>query len=157
MQFNAQPTPVKAVEPEAILDAGFAAHPYERMTAMGAQNAAPPLPRSSHLKNVKTGLVFPWSPGMAEQRDLLVNCDASGNTDPAAWQATVNPVEYSEEERAEVMRQAYAQIGKNAEAFQHSAPVPDQRGFPDDVQTLDKLRVSQESEVTLASLENALE
>lgn len=159
MQFNATPAPVKAAEPEMLLDAGFAANQFERMAEMGARNAAPPLPRSSHLKNVKTGLIFPWSPGMAEQRDLLVNCDASGNTDPAAWQATVNPVEYSEDERAEVMRQAYASLRQRDAAFQQGGPVvakPD-GGFPDGVQTLNTVRVSQESEAALASLENILE
>lgn len=57
------------------------------------------LARSSHLKNNRTGMVFPWSELLAEQTDIMVNCDASGNTDPEAWGPTVNPVEYSEDEK----------------------------------------------------------
>lgn len=160
MQFNT-PTPVKSVDPATVLDADFAANKNEYMAAMGAKNIAPPLARSSHLKNVKTGLIFPWSPGMAEQRDLLVNCDASGNTDPAAWKATVNPEEYSEEERDAAIRMAYAQIRQSSEAggFQQAPPLSTttQQGFPEGVQTLESLRLSGESEAAMSSLENALE
>lgn len=157
MQFNATvPTPVKGVDPTTVLNADFAANRNEYMAAMGAKNIAPPLARSSHLKNVKTGLVFPWSPGMAEQRDILVNCDASGNTDPKAWKGTVREEEYSEEERAAAIRLAYAQLRQNTDTggFQQAAPAAPQepQGFPEGVQTLESLR---ESDV--ASLENALE
>ena len=32
------------------------------------------LARSSHLKNTRTGMVFPWSEILAEQTDIMVNC-----------------------------------------------------------------------------------
>lgn len=57
------------------------------------------LARSSHLKNKRTGLVLPWNEMLAEQTDIMVNCDASGNTDPEAWEPTVNPEVYSDEEK----------------------------------------------------------
>lgn len=162
MQFNtAVPTPVKGVDPATVLDADFAANKNEYMTAMGAKNIAPPLARSSHLKNIKTGLIFPWNLGMAKQFDLMVNCDASGNTDPAAWQTTVNPEEYSEEEHDAAIRAAYAQISHNADTgrFQQGEPLAPQepQGFPEGVQTLESLRLSAESTAAVSSLESALE
>lgn len=59
------------------------------MRALGAKNIAPPLPRSSHLLLKRSGHVIPYDPMFAEQRDLVANCDATGNTDPAAWMPTV--------------------------------------------------------------------
>lgn len=56
---------------------------------MGIKNAGPPLPRSSHLKIKATGVVLPWDDILAEQKDLVVCCDASGNTAPEAWASTV--------------------------------------------------------------------
>lgn len=64
-----------------------------------AINAGPVLCRSSHLKNKISGLVLPWNPLLAEQRDIMVNCDAYGNTDPAAWQGTVIDEEYTDDDR----------------------------------------------------------
>lgn len=94
-----QPTPVKPVAPSIVLDQDFAANAVAHMKALGAKNVDPPLSRSAYLKNIKTGLVLPWSAGLAEQRDIMVNCDANGNTDPSAWAHTVNPVMYTADER----------------------------------------------------------
>lgn len=77
------------------------------MRALGAQNIAPPLPRSSHLLLKRSGHVIPYDPMFAEQRDLVANCDATGNTDPAAWMPTV--VEEAVDPVAERSRLAAAQ------------------------------------------------
>lgn len=75
------------------------------MKAMGAVNVDPPLPRSSHLRNKKTGLVLPWNEMLAEQRDIMECCDASGNNDPRAWMPTVDNSEVDEDARqAEILR-----------------------------------------------------
>ncbi len=55
------------------------------LQSMGVKNAVPPLPWSPCLKNQKTGVILPWSAMLAEQRDILVNCDEQGRTDPALW------------------------------------------------------------------------
>ena len=94
-----QPTPVRPAAVGVVLDQDFAANAVAHMRAMGAQNVDPPLPRSAFLKNIKTGLVLPWSEALAEQRDLMQNCDASGNTDPSAWANTVVSAENSREEQ----------------------------------------------------------
>lgn len=75
------------------------------------------LPRSSHLRNKKTGIVFPWSAMLAEQTDIMEPCDASGNTDPAAWESTVNPNEYTDDERDQLYWAA-----RNS-AMQHAAKI----------------------------------
>ena len=62
--------------------AGFLEH-------LGVKNATPPLAHSPCLKNKKTGIILPWNPMLAEQRDILECCDEQGNTDPAAWQDKV--------------------------------------------------------------------
>lgn len=80
------PTPVKPVEPKHLLDQQFAEHAPEMMRQMGATNTEGPLPLSPYLKNIKTGVILPWSAPLAEQRDIMVNCDIDGNTDPVMWQ-----------------------------------------------------------------------
>lgn len=97
-----QPTPVRPAAASIVLDQDFAANAVEHMRAMGAQNVEPPLPRSAFLKNIKTGLILPWSEGLAEQRDLMVNCDAYGNTDPSAWANTVISAENSREQQLDM-------------------------------------------------------
>lgn len=84
-----QPQPVRQENPEVILDEDFANNRVAKMRKMGATNAAPPLAPSTHLKNKVTGIIFPWTAALAEQRDILVNCDEFGNTDPAAWKNTM--------------------------------------------------------------------
>lgn len=77
--------------------AGFLQH-------LGVKNATPPLAHSPCLKNKKTGLILPWNPMLAEQRDILECCDESGNTDPEAWQDKVQ--EDSSEDDSELMTAA---------------------------------------------------
>lgn len=55
------------------------------MKSLGARNMDPPLVRSTHLKIIASGRVLPYDEMLAEQRDLVQNCDQFGNTDPAAW------------------------------------------------------------------------
>lgn len=71
--------------------AGFLEH-------LGVKNATPPLAHSPCLKNKKTGIILPWNPMLAEQRDILECCDEQGNTDPAVWQDKVQE-DNSEDER----------------------------------------------------------
>ena len=77
--------------------AGFLEH-------LGVKNATPPLAHSPCLKNKKTGIILPWNPMLAEQRDILECCDEQGNTDPAAWQDKVQ--EGSSEDERELMAAA---------------------------------------------------
>lgn len=77
--------------------AGFLQH-------LGVKNATPPLAHSPCLRNKKTGLILPWNPMLAEQRDILECCDESGNTDPEAWQDKVQ--EDSSEDDSELMTTA---------------------------------------------------
>lgn len=116
-----QPTTVAPVSGEVVLDQNFALNRVEAMRAMGAKNIDPPLARSAYLKNIKTGLVLPWTPGLAEQRDIMVNCDANGNTDAAAWANTVNPVPYDAHEQDVLMQQAMTAI---SDRRQHEVPMP---------------------------------
>lgn len=118
-----QPTTVSPLPTEQVLDQNFAMNRVEAMRAMGAKNVDPPLVRSAYLKNIQTGLVLPWSQGLAEQRDIMVNCDAYGNTEPAAWLNSVNPVEYSPAEQDALMQQAMISI---ADRRQHEIPMPTQ-------------------------------
>lgn len=113
----------------------------------GAMNAAPALARSTHLKNKVTGIVLPWNPLLAEQRDIMENCDANGNTDPAAWEGTVNPEEYTEEDRERdywdarntVVREAMRmQTPYRTSPHETSIPKSDGQRLPRDVQTLDE-------------------
>ena len=77
--------------------AGFLEH-------LGVKNATPPLAHSPCLKNKKTGIILPWNPMLAEQRDILECCDEQGNTYPAAWQDKVQ--EDSSEDERELMAAA---------------------------------------------------
>lgn len=135
-----QPTTVSSVPPDAVLNQEFAENKIEAMRAMGARNVDPPLARSAYLKNAKTGLVLPWSLGLAEQRDIMVNCDEYGNTDPSAWMATVNPVAYDPAEQDALMQQAMTSISGYRK---HEIPMPDSTmnkpvAFPHDAKPLDE-------------------
>lgn len=103
-----QATPVTPIPPEMVLDAENPEERYALMRKMGAKNMEPPLRPSSHLINPKTGVIYPWNPALAEQRDILVNCDAHGNTDPATWESTV------QEARAAVDPEAQAKSAGDA-------------------------------------------
>lgn len=118
-----QPTTVSPIPAEQVLDQNFALNRVEAMRAMGAKNVDPPLARSAYLKNIKTGLVLPWSQGLAEQRDIMVNCDVNGNTDPTAWVSSVNPVGYTSAEQDALMQQAMTAI---AGRRQYEIPMPTQ-------------------------------
>ena len=89
----------------------------QALHAAGAKNAVPPLPRSSHLRSKKNGIVFPWDATLAEQRDIMECCDSNGNTDPKAWLATVNPAEYTPAERDALLAEAHAMVIKQAQTF----------------------------------------
>lgn len=116
-----QPTTVAPISGGVVLDQNFAENRIASMRAMGATNVDPPLARSAFLKNTKTGLVLPWSQGLAEQRDIMVNCDVNGNTDPVAWMNSVNPVEYNQAEQDALMQRAMTAIsGRNA----YEVPMP---------------------------------
>lgn len=135
-----QPTTVAPLSSGVVLDQNFAENRVEAMRAMGATNVDPPLPRSAYLKNTKTGLVLPWSLALAEQRDIMVNCDMYGNTDPAAWSQTVNPVAYDPSEQETLMQQAMSAIQGYR---QHELPLPDATMntpvvFPNDAKPLDE-------------------
>ena len=53
--------------------AGFLEH-------LGVKNATPPLAHSPCLKNKKTGIILPWNPMLAEQRDILECCGMAGQS-----------------------------------------------------------------------------
>lgn len=75
------------------------------MRKRGAKNVDPPLPRSSHLKLLKSGHVIPYNELFAMQRDLVVNCDQYGNTDPEAWMPTVSGDEVlTEDDQIRIMQ-----------------------------------------------------
>lgn len=163
MRYNVQPQPVTQADPTIVLDQNFANNAMEEMRKLGAKNAVPPLAPSTHLKNTKTGLIFPWSAALAEQRDILVNCDEYGNTDPAVWKQTM----LSDQElpdQSSLMQQAYASLHKTRqENFMQSPPpqmnVPTQ--MPHGAQTLDKyldsVNITQESAQALEQLSQIME
>lgn len=117
-----QPTPVAPVAQSIPLDENFAANRVEAMRAMGATNVDPPLARSAYLKNIKTGVILPWTLGLAQMRDLMVNCDVNGNTDPAAWAHTVVQGDYSTEEQQALLDEVKKQLV--VQAATHAVPVP---------------------------------
>lgn len=126
-----QPTPVAPESPQIVLDQNFAENRVEALSRLGAANAGPPLVRSTHLKNKFTGLVLPWSQGLAEQRDLMVNCDASGNTDPAAWESSVNPAEFSMHEREMAYLATMQAVQKSQKEYQQDMPASMKVGLND--------------------------
>lgn len=78
----------------------------EYMRQLGAVNIRPPLPRSTHLRNKRNGHVLPWEEILAEQPDIFDCCDASGNTDPSAWETDVDYSDYDPEDRQVAILQA---------------------------------------------------
>lgn len=99
------PQPIDGGAPASVFSNDDDASRIAYMKSLGAVNVDPPLPRSSHLKNKKSGLVLPWNEMLAEQRDIMECCDASGNTDPRAWVPTVDNSEVDEDARqAEILR-----------------------------------------------------
>lgn len=146
-----QPQPVRQENPEIILDENFANNRVAKMRELGAKNAAPPLAPSTHLINKQTGVIFPWSPALAEMRDVLVNCDENGNTDPAAWKKNVLS-EQQIAEQSDLMTQAYGAIIRPAAFMQKppaqvnaseqtlaSEPPAEETVAPESAQTLEQL------------------
>lgn len=166
MLHNVQPQPVMQADPTIVLDQNFADNAVEEMRKLGAKNVTPPLAPSTHLKNIKTGIIFPWTAALAEQRDILVNCDENGNTDPAVWQKTMMS-EQDLPDQTDLMQQAYANLHKPQvqmpENFMQAPPVqmnaPEQ--MPHGAQTLDKyldsVNVTPESTQTLEQLSQIME
>lgn len=153
-----QPTPVAPVSSDAVLNQEFAAHRVEAMRSMGAKNMTPPLARSAFLKNIKTGLVLPWSEGLAEQRDIMVNCDADGNTEPEAWVDTVNPVAYDRKEQEALLQEAMSTVSGYRK---HEILMPDSTMnapvvFPHDSKPLDEF-MAEKNAAIVAGLDAMLE
>lgn len=166
MLNNVQPQPVTQADPTIILDQNFADNAVEEMRKLGAKNAVPPLAPSTHLKNIHTGIIFPWSAALAEQRDILVNCDENGNTDPAVWQKTMLS-EQDLPDQANLMQQAYANLRKPTvqmpENFMQASP-PQMNAtvqMPHGAQPLDRyldsVNVTPESAQTLEQLSQMME
>lgn len=162
MLHNVQPQPVTQADPTIVLDQSFADNATAEMRKLGAVNAAPPLAPSTHLKNIKTGIIFPWSAALAEQRDILVNCDASGNTDPAVWKQSMLS-EQNLPDQSELMQQAYANLSKPQQPQGFMQAPPPQLNAPAEMphgaQTLDKYLddITQESAQTLVQLSQMME
>lgn len=84
MQYQA-PQPIQQETGAAVFDLEGEEARIAYMKALGARNMDPPLVRSTHLKIIASGRVLPYDEMLAEQRDLVQNCDQFGNTDPAVW------------------------------------------------------------------------
>lgn len=156
MSYNVQPQPVSQADPTIVLDQNFASNAMEEMRKLGAKNVSPPLAPSTHLKNVKTGVIFPWTAALAEQRDVLVNCDENGNTDPAVWKRTML-VEQDLPDQVDLMQQAYASLHSPQGFMQVTPPVVNEQvQMPHGAQTLEKYTenptVADESVQTLEQL-----
>ncbi len=67
----ADATPVPPQDLHNILDIRDTTARQQALYTAGAKNAVPPLPRSSHLRSKKNGIVFPWDATLAEQRDIM--------------------------------------------------------------------------------------
>lgn len=144
-----RPTPVAQPDYSRILDAAEKGYLPEALQDAGAINANAPLPRSSHLKNIRTGIVFPYMERMAQMRDVMVNCDQYGNTDPAAWQPTVTDgQDYDPREQAVLMQQALVNLEKRLTVAQQAAPPvndPKARELPHGAEFFDKFAMTEDS------------
>ena len=147
MNFGAQP--IAQPTGSHLLDLP----PDERVAAamqMGIRNAGPPLPHSSHLKVKLTGVVLPWNELLAEQKDLVMCCDAQGNTDPSAWRATISPDAPLTEEQLALVTAAHeavvAQGNAIANEYRHEHAVDTTpHTFPEIAQPLDEYYLSAET------------
>lgn len=144
-----RPTPVAQPDYSRILDAAAKGSLPEALQNAGAINADAPLPRSSHLKNIKTGIVFPYMERMAQMRDVMVNCDQFGNTDPAAWEPTVTEgVDYDPKEQAVLMQQALVNLEKRLTTAQQATPPvndPKARELPHGAEFFDRFSMNEDS------------
>lgn len=117
---------------------------------LGIRNAGPPLPKSSHLKVKLTGVVLPWNELLAEQKDLVLCCDAQGNTDPAAWRATVAIDTPLTEEQLALATAAHNAVVAQGEAIANEYRVTEAvdttpHSYPEDVMPLDEYHLSVET------------
>ena len=99
---------------------------------LGVKNATPPLEHSPCLRNKKSGLVLPWNPMLAEQRDIMECCDATGNTAPEAWKPLVldDNAETSDDLMAAAMAVATTQRGIAQEQLSTFHPTMDMSAQP---------------------------
>lgn len=142
-------------DPRNILNMQHDDDMMRALESVGAMNAAPALRRSSHLKNKNTGVVLPWNPLLAEQRDIMVNCDAAGNTDPEAWEPSVIEAEYTDDERDMDYWEARNTVVQEAMRLHttyrrdpHETSIPiATRKVPDDVMPLEEYYDSLEKQV----------
>lgn len=151
-----RPTPVAPANLDLVLDAAQGGDLADALTNAGAQNAKPPLPHSAYLKNLKTGLVFPYMERMAQMSDIMANCDINGNTDPAAWQSSVvEDADYDPQEEAIKLQSAVLAMDTRLKQSQQEAPVlndPAIRKLPYDAEFFDRQTMNQESERLLDQL-----
>lgn len=118
---------------EALFDSTSEDERIAHLRNMGATNVDPPLRRSSHLKAKRTGRVYPWSEILALQTTLMVNCDASGNTDPAAWEPTVVDADtVAEEQLALIRREESRALMRKEEAERQKRDALRAAGVPTD-------------------------
>ncbi|MDR1314799.1 MAG: hypothetical protein LBQ12_14200 [Deltaproteobacteria bacterium] len=73
------------------LDVFSTADPVNRgllddLRAMRAKNVYPPLPPSPRVMSRTTKQIFMWNDAFARRPEAFMNCDESGNTDPATWE-----------------------------------------------------------------------
>lgn len=125
---------------------------------MGIKNAGPPLPRSSHLKIKATGVVLPWDDILAEQKDLVVCCDAEGNTSPADWSLTasfVAPMTPEQEAAYAASQQIVAQQGQamSSEYIAENAVTVKPHEYPAGVQPLDEYLLSAQTAASIQSVQ----
>lgn len=118
--YRNEPQPIQQADGGAVFELKSENERIAYMKSLGAKNVDPPLPKSSHLKIIATGRVLPYNDMLAEQRDLVQNCDQFGNTDPAVWGQTVDTTEVSpEEHRLAMLRAMETVLGQ---ANQMTAP-----------------------------------
>lgn len=101
-----KPTPISPADFKSFMDVD---NPdvisADKLGSAGVISALPLLPRSAFLKNKNTGVILPYSERLAQMRDIMVNCDINGNTDPAAWMPTVKAEgEYDEDMQSAALR-----------------------------------------------------
>lgn len=104
------PQPVQQETGAQIFDIDGEEARVAYMKALGARNMDPPLVRSTHLKIKASGRVLPYDEMLAEQGDLVQNCDQFGNTDPAVWGPQVVHVEVDPDAQRLAMAKAQEAI-----------------------------------------------
>ena len=160
-QMNPQPLPEMSYR--AVFGMKNEDERIEYMKQLGAKNLDPPLMRSSHLRNKINGRVLPWDEMLAEQTDIMECCDASGNTDPAAWMPTVDTSEHGPDEQRELMVQAriavMAQAKKTQSEYQQAGTSLEYKpdgGFPSGIVPYDEVEtITQQDMDNLINMVNS--